>query len=105
MRMKTILTVSAAATLILGIGATGQAVRAQQQDSQWSASIGNAVTNAVLRDRRSLADAGLVVVAVVLERDTGRLVGLPDAKPFIIGIEVGRHRSISSKNPGFRPQA
>ncbi len=36
-----------------------------------------AVTKAVLRDRRSLAEEGLLVVAVVLERETGRLVGVP----------------------------
>ncbi len=37
-----------------------------------------AVTNAVLRDRRSLADEGLLVVAVALDRETGRLVSPPD---------------------------
>ncbi len=37
-----------------------------------------AVTNAVLRDRRSLADEGLLIVAVALDRETGRLVNPPD---------------------------
>ena len=37
-----------------------------------------AVTDAVLRDRRSLADQGLVVVAVSLDRETGQLVGTAD---------------------------
>jgi C-terminal processing protease CtpA/Prc len=62
--MKTILTVSAAAALVLGIGATGQAVRAQQQDSQWSASIGNAVTNAVLAEvQQEVANAATRIAA------------------------------------------
>ncbi len=37
-----------------------------------------AVTNAVLRDRRSLADEGLIVIAVVLDGKTGRLIREPD---------------------------
>jgi serine protease Do len=64
MRMKTILTVSAAAALVLGIGATGQTVRAQQQDSQWSAAIGNAVTNAVLAEvQQEVANAAARIAA------------------------------------------
>jgi len=37
-----------------------------------------AVTHAVLRDRRSLADEGLLVVAVTLDRESGRIIGAPD---------------------------
>jgi S1-C subfamily serine protease len=64
MKMKTILTVSAAAALVLGIGATGQAVEAQQQDSQWSAAIGNAVTNVVLAEvQQEVANAAAQIAA------------------------------------------
>ena len=36
------------------------------------------VTSVVLRDRRALADEGLVVVSVALDRESGRLIGEPD---------------------------
>lgn len=50
MNTKKILAVAGVAALVIGMGATGKSVSAQQQsqDSQWNNSIGTAVSNAVL---------------------------------------------------------
>ena len=81
MKMKTILTVSAAAALILGIGATGQGVEALQQDSQWSAAIGNAVTNAVLAEvQQEVASAAAQIAASTSAVVTPRVYGKLQAK-------------------------
>jgi serine protease Do len=67
MNTKKILAVAAVATLAIGIGATGKTASAQEQkkDSQWTNSIGNAVSQAVLAQvQQEVANATARVTAV-----------------------------------------
>ncbi len=67
MNTKKILAVAAVAAVAIGIGATGKSASAQQQnqDSQWTNSIGSAVNQAVLAEvRQQVANATARVAAV-----------------------------------------
>jgi serine protease Do len=67
MNTKKILAVAAVAALAIGIGATGKiaSARQQQQDSQWTNSIGVTVSDAVLAQvQREVANAAAQVAAV-----------------------------------------